>query len=244
MKALDREGLIRGVWFGRAVKLHSIISPANKKWYSDDVTKYEYSPQEALQLLLKDGFKLDASGALFDSQNNRVEFNLLVAENSSSSTRTATTIVDNLKKIGIKVNLVFLDFATIISRIDGSYDYDAAMMGFTGGGDPTGGKAIYRSDGFLHIWNPRQEKPATAWEARVDDLIDTQETSLDENLRIEKIAEMQKIFAEELPLIFLTTPLSYSGIQKKWQNVKVPPIGSVIWNLEELFIKDGEGGDD
>lgn len=244
MKALDRDGLIRGVWFGRAVKLHSIISPANKKWYSYDVTKYEYSPKEALQLLLKDGFKLDASGALFDSQNNRVEFNLLVAENSSSSTRTATTIVDNLKKIGIKVNLVFLDFATIISRIDGSYDYDAAMMGFTGGGDPTGGKAIYRSDGFLHIWNPRQEKPATAWEARVDDLIDTQETSLDENLRIEKIAEMQKIFAEELPLIFLTTPLSYSGIQKKWQNVKVPPIGSVIWNLEELFIKDGEGGDD
>lgn len=244
MKALDREGLIRGVWFGRAVKLHSIISPANKKWYSDDVAKYEYSPQEALQMLLKDGFKLDASGALFDAQNNRVEFNLLVAENSSSSTRTATTIVDNLKKIGIKVNLVFLDFATIISRIDGSYDYDAAMMGFTGGGDPTGGKAIYRSDGFLHIWNPRQEKPATDWEARVDNLIDTQETSLDENLRIEKIAEMQKIFAEELPLIFLTTPLSYSGIQNKWQNVKVPPIGSVIWNLEELFIKDGEGGDD
>lgn len=244
MGAIDRDGLIRGVWFNRAVKLHTIISPANKKWYNKDVFKYEYNPQKSLQLLLENGFKLDASGELYDAQNNRVQFNLLVAENSAAYTRTATTIVDNLQKIGIKVNLVFLDFATIISRIDGSYDYDAAMMGFTGGGDPTGGKAIYRSDGFLHVWNPRQIAPETDWEREIDEIIDSQEATLDESLRIQKIAKMQQIFAEQLPLIFLTTPLSYSGIQDKWRNVKIPPIGSVIWNLDELFEASGEGEDD
>ena len=193
-------------------------------------------------MLFSQGFKLDASGELFDAENNRVEFSLLVADGSKNSTTIATTIVDNLKAVGIKVNLVFLDFAAIVSKIDDTLDYEAAMMGFTGGGDPSGGKAIYRSDGFLHVWNPRQKTPATDWERAVDALVDSQETTLDENLRYLKVAKMQEIFSEELPLIFLTAPMAYSGIQNKWANVKVPPLDSIIWNIEELYLK-GESDD-
>ena len=138
---------------------------------------------------------------------------------------------------------MFLDFAAIVSKIDDTLDYEAAMMGFTGGGDPSGGKAIYRSDGFLHVWNPRQQAPATDWEREVDKIIDEQEATLDENLRREKIAKMQDIFAEELPLIFLTAPMTYSGIQNKWGNVKVPPLDSIIWNIEELYLKGGSEND-
>ena len=235
--ALDRDGIVKGVWFGRGIALNSIISPANKKWHNPNVRKYSYNPAEALKLLQSQGFYLSPSGALFDADNNRVEFSLLVADGSKNSTTIATTIVDNLKAIGIKVNLVFLDFAAIVSKIDDTLDYEAAMMGFTGGGDPSGGKAIYRSDGFLHVWNPRQQSPATDWEREVDKIIDEQEATLDENLRREKIAKMQDIFAEELPLIFLTAPMTYSGIQNKWGNVKVPPLDSIIWNIEELYLK-------
>lgn len=240
--ALDREGIVNGVWFGRGVVLNSIISGANKKWHNPNIRKYSYNPQEALKMLFSQGFKLNASGELFDAENNRVEFSLLVADGSKNSTTIATTIVDNLKAVGIKVNLVFLDFAAIVSKIDDTLDYEAAMMGFTGGGDPSGGKAIYRSDGFLHVWNPRQKTPATDWERAVDALVDSQETTLDENLRYLKVAKMQEIFSEELPLIFLTAPMAYSGIQNKWANVKVPPLDSIIWNIEELYLK-GESDD-
>ena len=237
--ALDRDGIVKGVWFGRGVVLDSIISPANKKWHSPDTPKYFYSPQKALEMLQGQGFYLNGAGELFDSENNRVEFSLLVADGSKNSTTIATTIVDNLKAVGIRVNLVFLDFAAIVSKIDDTLDYEAVMMGFTGGGDPSGGKAIYRSDGFLHVWNPRQQSPATEWEREVDEIIDSQEATLDENLRREKIAKMQHIFSDELPLIFLTAPLTYSGIQNKWGNVKVPPLDSIIWNIEELYLKEG-----
>lgn len=240
--ALDREGIVKGVWFGRGVVLNSIISRANKKWHNPNVRKYSYNPRESLKMLFSQGFKLNASGELFDAENNRVEFSLLVADGSKNSTAIATTIVDNLKTIGIKVDLVFLDFAAIVSKIDDTLDYEAAMMGFTGGGDPSGGKAIYRSDGFLHVWNPRQKTPATDWEKAVDELVDSQETTLDENLRRQKVAKMQEIFSEELPLIFLTAPMAYSGIQNKWGNVKVPPHDSIIWNIEELYLKEGEDG--
>ncbi len=240
MCAIDRDGIVKGVWFGRAKKLDSIISSANKKWYNADVKTYDYSPKNALKKLEQSGFKLNEKGELFDSQKNKVEFSLLVADSSKNSMATATIIAENLKKIGITMNIVSMDFMTIVSRIDDTFNYEAAMMGFTGGGDPSGGKAIYKSDGFLHVWNPRQKTPATTWEAEVDCIIDEQESTLDESKRIALIGKMQELYAEELPLIFLTTPLSYTGIKKKWKNVKIPPLGSVLWNIEELF----EGEDD
>ena len=238
MQAIDRDGLIKSVWFSRAVKLHSIISPANKKWYNENVTKYDYSPQSARQLLLSEGFKYAPNGTLLDNHNNQVKFDFIVADGSQNSTTTATTFVENMRAIGIEVTLKFLDFATIVSKIDNTFDYDAAMIGFTGGGDPSGGKAIYRSDGFLHVWNPRQKTPATDWEKRVDEIMDMQELEMNPQKRRQLIFDMQEIFAKELPLLYLTTPMSYSGILKKWNNVRVPPIGSIIWNLDELYTEE------
>ncbi len=237
MHAIDRDGLIKGVWFSRAVKLHSIISPANKKWHNPNVSKYEYSPETARSILLKNGFKYNADGVLLDEHNNIVEFNFIVADGSQNSTTTATTFVENMRAIGIDVKLKFLDFATIVSKIDNTFDYEAAMIGFTGGGDPSGGKAIYRSDGFLHVWNPRQKSPATEWEKQIDAIMDKQELELDVKKRQQLIFDMQEIFAQNLPLLYLTTPMSYSGILKKWKNVRVPPLGSIIWNLDELYIE-------
>lgn len=109
------------------------------------------------------------------------------------------------------------------------------MMGFTGGGDPSGGKAIWRSDGRLHVWYPNQPEPATGWEARIDEIMDLQEQELDEDKRIALIHEKQRILTEQSPLIFLVNPLSYSGIKNRWHNVEIPPLGSVIWNLDELW---------
>ena len=238
MHAIDRDGLIKSVWFSRAAKLNSIISPANKKWHNPDTPKYDYSPQTSRKLFQKAGFSYGANGRLLDADKTPVEFDFIVADGSQNSTTTATTFVENMKAIGIKVSLKFMDFSAIVSKIDNTFDYEAAMIGFTGGGDPSGGKAIYRSDGFLHLWNPRQKTPATDWERKIDEIFQRQECELDVQKRRALIFQMQDIFAEQLPLFYLTTPMSYSGIQNKWRNVRVPPTGSIIWNIDELYTEE------
>jgi len=240
MKAIDRDGLIKSVWFGRAQKLDGIISPANKKWHNPNTPKYEYSPETAREMFISQGFSYDRSGRLLDAQKNPVCFDFIVADGSQNSTSMATTFVENMRAVGIEVKLKFMDFGTMISKIDNTFEYEAALMGFTGGGDPSGGKAIYRSDGFLHVWNPRQKSPATDWEKRIDEIMDAQEVEFDPDKRKALIDEMQNIFSTELPLLFLITPMSYSGVSKKWENVRVPPIGSVIWNIDELYEGDSE----
>lgn len=235
MKAIDRDGLIKSVWFGRAKKLDGIISPANKKWHNPNTPKYEYDPSAARTMFISQGFKYNDNGKLVDADGTPVSFDFIVADGSQNSTSMATTFVENMRAVGIEVKLKFMDFGTMISKIDNTFEYEMALMGFTGGGDPSGGKAIYRSDGFLHVWNPRQKSPQTSWEKRIDEIMDAQELEFDPLKRKALIDEMQNIFSSELPLLFLVTPMSYSGVSDKWQNVRVPPIGSIIWNIDELY---------
>ena len=236
---LDRPGVVKAVYFGRAEPLSSIISPANKKWHNPNTKKYDYNPDKAKQLLKEAGFIYRNDGILTDANDIPVEFELLVPDGSQRSSAISTTFMENMKAIGIDLRLSYIDFGALIDRTSKTFAYDAAMIGFTGGGDPSGGKALYRSDGFLHLWHPEQKEPATPWEARIDELIDAQERTLDETKRIEIIHEMQNIFSEQIPLIYLVTPNAYSGVKNKWENIQVPPIGSIIWNLDEIWtLKD------
>jgi peptide/nickel transport system substrate-binding protein len=232
---LDRPGIIKAVYFGRAEPLNSIISPANRKWHNPHTRTYPYDPQKARLLLKEAGFRYRDDGILVDDQNHPVEFELLASEGSQTITAIATTFMENMRDLGIRVRLNIIDFGTLVNKISNTFDYESATMGFTGGGDPSGGKAIYRSDGRLHVWYPEQPEPATEWEARIDAIMDEQERTLDESRRIELIHEMQAIFSEQLPLIFLVTPNAYAGIGNEWRNVQVPPLGSIVWNLDELW---------
>ena len=238
LMGLDRPGLVRAVYFGRARPLHTIISPANHKWHNPDTRRYPYDPAAARRLLQQAGFRYRPDGRLEDREGNPVAFELLASEGSQRTTEIVTTFKENMKALGIEVTLNYLDFGAMIRKVSNTFDYEASMMGFSGGGDPSGGKAIYRSDGRLHVWHPTQKSPATDWEARVDEIMEAQERTLDEDRRIELIKEMQAIFSDQLPLLFLITPDAYAGIQNQWRNVQVPPLGSLTWNIEQLWQGD------
>lgn len=232
----NREGLIQSVYFGRAELLHSIISPANQRWYNPDVPKYPYDPARARQVLQEQGFRLSPDGKLYDKSGNRVEFEVYASEGSSTTPQILSTFRENMKALGIKVEIRYLDFGTLVARISRHFEYEAAAMGFTGGVDPSGGRSIYLSSGRLHVWNPGQEEPQTGWEARVDELIRSSEETFDLDERVEYMHRMQQIFSEQLPLLYLLTPHAYAGVKTKWRNVQIPPMGSVIWNIDELYL--------
>ncbi|MGE9293370.1 MAG: ABC transporter substrate-binding protein, partial [Puniceicoccales bacterium] len=170
-----------------------------------------------------------------------VEIELLVFDGSQRMTEMATTLKENLATIGIALRINYVDFAVVIQKIDNTFDYEMSAIGWgssAGATDPSGSKALYASSGIYHIWNPKQETPATEWEARIDELITAQEKTFDEAERVQLFGEIQTIMAEELPLLYLMTPYGYSGVRNKWKNVVVPPSGTLLWNLDELWTEE------
>ncbi len=234
----NRQGIIEGVYFGHATHLDSVISAGNPKWHNPDTRKYRYNPEKAMALLEEAGFRKNAEGKLIDVEGIPVEFEFLSYDGSRAVTSLATSLKEDLARLGIEVQISFVDFGAVLNRTGDTFDYDLSIIGWgsTGGaGDPSGSKVLFRSDGIFHLWHPEQTEPATPWEARIDELIDLQEQTFDEQKRIAYFAEVQEIFAEELPLLFMVTGTGFVGIRNEWRNVRVPPSGSILWNIDELW---------
>jgi len=241
MYGFNRQGLLESVYSNDGRPIHSIIAEANIKWYNPHVRQYPYDPGRARALLAQNGFRLKNS-ELFDMDGHSVAFSLIVNDGSPLTSGCATTFCQNMEALGIHVRVQYLDFGALLDKVSNNFDYEASIMGFTGGGDPSGGKAIYRSDGNMHLWYPNQKQPATQWEAEVDAIWEQQESEFDEDKRIALIHRMQAIFSEQLPLLFLNTPNRYTGVKNKWHNVQIPPMDSMLWNIDCLWERPLQNG--
>lgn len=233
--AIDRKGLIDGVLLGRGAPLWSFYSPANGKWHNPSASQYPFSIEKSRQLLESIGMKQKEDRKLYDDQNRHVTFTLITNQENAIRQNIATTIQQNLKELGITVELKFSDFNTFISKIDQTYDYEAGLLGLTGGGDPAGSLSVLMSTGQNNLWYPQQKKPFTPWQAKIDQLMQEQLVTMNESQRIQKVHQIQQILSDELPLIYLLSPNSYFGIKNKWQNLAFPVSGSPLWNLESLW---------
>jgi len=149
-------------------------------------------------------------------------------------------IVDDLKRIGIKLMYLPSDFRTLVDRINNTFDYECALMGLGGGaGDPASQIKVLKSSEELHQWFPFQKTPSTDWEARIDSLMDHQMRTLDFAQRKKDFDEVQAILAEEMPMIYTVSPFSYAAIRSDVGNVRPSVLTPyhLTWNLEELYFK-------
>ena len=75
--------------------------------------------------------------------------------------------------------------------------------------DPATNLDWWLSSRGSHLWHPNQKAPATAWEARIDDLMQRQSTTLDRAERRRLFGEVQRVFVAHNPVIYFVTPRIY-----------------------------------
>jgi len=173
---------------------------------------------------------------LEDQEGHKVEIVLLTNAGNKEREAMGNMIKEDLEKIGIKVIFRPIDFNTLVGRLTSPpYSWEAVIIGLTGSMDPHFGRNVWHSSGTLHMWNPRQEKPLTEWEKRIDELFDKGAIETDQEKRIMFYREAYRMIAEEQPIIFLTTPKSMLAARDKFGNL-FPTVWG--WYKEEaLFIK-------
>jgi peptide/nickel transport system substrate-binding protein len=236
-EAINREDLSRIVFHGHAQPAAGPFSPANRFWFNSKLKPQAYSPDTALKALQSDGFRLE-NGALKDKDGNAVVFSIITNAGSKTRERMAVLIQDDLQKIGIHVNVVTLDFPSLIERMTQSFDYEAIILGLTNVDlDPNGEMNVWLSSAENHQWNPQQKTPETSWEAEIDRLMRAQASSTDLKRRKEAFDRVQEIVVEEQPFIFLINKNALSAA-----STAVHGAASVIlspqtfWNAERLTV--------
>ncbi len=236
-EAINRDDLSRIVFHGHAQPALGPFSPANKFWFNSKLKSQPYSPDAALKALQGDGFRME-NGVLKDKDGNEVVFSIITNAGNKIRERMAVLIQDDLQKIGIHVNVVTLDFPSLIERMTQSYDYEAIILGLTNVDlDPDGEMNVWLSSAENHQWNPQQKVPETSWEAEIDSLMRAQASSSDPKKRKEAFDRVQEIVVEQEPFIFLINKNALSAVSTTVHGA-APVILSpqTFWNAERLTV--------
>ncbi|MCZ2390881.1 MAG: ABC transporter substrate-binding protein [Acidobacteria bacterium] len=240
-KAIDKKTIAETTLRGLATPMGSFVSPGNKAWLNKDISADTYDLAGAEKLLAEAGFikkGTEQSPELYDAKGTRVEFTLLVAVENQPRNLTAAVIQEDLAKLGIKMQVAPIESKDLTARWSKSHDYDAILHGLSVSDmEPSTMAAFIESSGAIHQWAPMQKSPATEWEARLDKLFDEQAAETDAAKRKALFDEIQKIIADEMPVIPLVTRHVASAANIRVGNISPSPmLPYALWNVDELFV--------
>lgn len=236
--AIDRRGIVRLVYNGRATPIWGQVTPGNKLWIDAAIPHPARSLDRARALLKSAGFSWTSEGTLVDARRTPVEFSILTSASNSQRIKMAAIIQDDLSQIGMRVQIVPLEFQAMVDRLLNTHDYEAAVMGIASGdADPTSEMNVWDSSGETHLWN-LSGKPMTPWESEMDRLMEQQLTTLDYAKRKKLYDHVQEIVAEELPVICIVSPDILVGARDGIGNFDPGILAPyALWNVEELYAR-------
>jgi peptide/nickel transport system substrate-binding protein len=237
--AIDRNAITQVVYLDLASTASGPVSPANHEWWNESVEPTPFDRERAKGLLREAGFDWDGAGTLVDGQGRPVSFTLVTNADNPHRVKTGALIQEDLAQIGIEMSLVPLDFASLIGRITQSFDYEACLLSILmTDPDPSAEMPLWLSRSPLHIWHPSQSQPSTAWEARIDSLMERQMAAVEESRRKALFDKVQEIVLEELPVVDLVIPHALVGARRRVGNLKPTPFWHPLWNREGLYIAE------
>lgn len=232
--SIDRLGIVDNVLSGVGKPLFTSESLPSIYLNKKIADGYPQNLELSRTLLSKGNFKWDKNGALLDSDGQKVTFTILT--NAENSTRQAIGVIiqDDLKKLGIEVNLRPLDFNTLIGRLDSS-NWEAVIIGLTGGFfEPNEGANVWKLNGRLHMFDQKPHKPRD-WELEIDRIFNEATRYVDFQSRKKLYDRFQQIVYEKLPFIYLVSPTRIIAIQNSLGNVRPTVYGGALYNLESIY---------
>ncbi len=212
--AVDKDGIIKNVMGGYGIKLETNMSPVMKKFCIDNIGE-KRDVEKAKELLKNAGYE-------------NLKFTVRVPSNYAMHVSTAQVIAEQLKEVGITMNIETVEWATWLSEVYSGRKYEATIVGLTGKLDPDSILKRYASDyprNFFNYENPKYDK-----------LIADAKITSDENKRIEYYKEAQRILRDENVAVFIMDPELITAVNKNINGYVFYPLS--FTNFAKISIGD------
>ncbi|GAB3141909.1 ABC transporter substrate-binding protein [Micromonospora sonneratiae] len=230
--AVDRDGMLRALLNGQGKPAFGLISPDAGQWFDPTLTRSGAADAAAATKLLDEaGWTVGGDGIRVRA-GQRAKFTLMYPAGDSLRKDLATAAASDVRKVGIDVELVGLDWAGINPRLG----RDAVLFGSGSPYDPDFDlyDSLYSALGGKGYANPgRYANPA------VDDLLDRARATNDTNERVRLYHEAQRKVAADLPNIGLVFLRHTFIVRDAWtgQLPRTEPhdhgFNGIWWNLED-----------
>ena len=242
--AVNRQTIVDTVYLGAAVPIFGPVTPGHGEWYLPDLPQTKHDPERARTLLRSIGISdRNGDGVSEDAAGKPARFSILTQKGSTQRERIAAIVKEQLRIVGLTVDVVAADPGSLFARFQKG-DYDSILFyAPVDSVDPARTPEFWMSAGPFHFWNPNQPRPATDWEATIDDLMRQLTTTLDGAKRRQLFEQVQRLLSAHLPVLHFAAPKVTIAMSARLRgampSVFDPP---VLWNAEVLSLSGPHGG--
>jgi peptide/nickel transport system substrate-binding protein len=235
--ALDRDSMIKSVYYGQAIIADSQYPPISWAYNPNVTPKYKYD-KAAAQKLLDDAGWVKGSDGIRSKGGVRMSFELNT--NSGNKVRENLIVVmqQQWKEIGVEVTPRPIAFQTLVTQIRSTHTFQALVIGIANQDTDPDQTTLWTSKGIgSGGLNGMQYKNPD-----VDRLMAEALTSTDRAKRKPIYAQLQNILMDELPAPILAFYNSLWGVNKRVKNFNIGAFNTYQnrpW-MKDVFVTDGK----
>ena len=228
--AIDRDAIIQAIEKGYGTVANSAIVPALKVYYDSSLeSRYPYDLTKASSLLAEAGWTAGADGVL-TKDGQPFSFTMDVGQRGVLEP-TNELIQQNLKKIGVAVDLNSMEWNAYIQKVVVNRDYTATVNWWVYPNDPDV-LPYYASSAAGKGFNiPGYKDPA------LDDLLTSVQKTSDPTARKSAVTQLQTYMADNLPYNFLWYPQEIDVVSDNLQGVPDLNLRDAMHYVNEWSLK-------
>ncbi|HIC04612.1 MAG TPA: peptide ABC transporter substrate-binding protein, partial [Nitrospirales bacterium] len=217
--AINTNEIIQYIMYNEAERVTGPF-PKVTEWYDESIQPIPYDPDGARKLLESLGWKKNAEGWL-EKDGKIFEFNM-VTNSGNSVRKNIMSIAQNAwKKIGIKCNTQYFEWAVFLKDFINTGDFDATVLGWSMGIDPD----------LYQIWHSSQAGPQQLNfvgynNPHADELIVRIRQEYDRDQQRVLAHELHRTIHEDQPYTFLYAAKGTRILDKKIVIVERQPDGN------------------
>jgi peptide/nickel transport system substrate-binding protein len=193
--AIDRDALVQITQRGHAVAGSPGMVPPTSSWYNPKTPQYGYDPAQAEHLLEELGYTRE--GTYFTKDGQELRLGLIA---TAQFKEVGQFIMNQLEAAGIRIDFKTLEAKTVDAKVE-AWDFDLSIYGHGGLYEPSFLNKAIIGQGFFSARYDSDE--------RLNQLLQAQLTEMNPDKRKKLVAEIQELYAEELPALTLYYPKWY-----------------------------------
>jgi peptide/nickel transport system substrate-binding protein len=197
--AMDRDAVVNNLMSGHGSVANNPY-PANFWAHPDGLNEYKYDPKKALELFKEAGWTYNESDKKMYINGKPAKFTLKYSKGNPVTEKSAPLFQQNMKDVGIDVDLQIMEFATMFDQAKKG-DFELAFIGQGNEIDADLSKFYYSS--FIKPIGDNSGSNFIRYKnSELDSLIDEGFKTVDQTQKANVYKKIGTLLNQELPVIY------------------------------------------
>jgi len=225
---VNREEILKKLNFGMGRIVTGPFYDQSKD-YNHNVKPLPYDLEAAKRLLKEAGWEDHDGDGILDKDGVPFHFQFLIASGRRFAERLASILKEDLRKVGIDMEIRQLEWALFIKNLD-DRKFDAVTLGWVFG---------FEQDPY-QVWHSSQAGKGSNFvgfkNAEADRLIEEGRQEFDREKRAAMNQRLHQIIDDIQPYTFLYSNPYLIALDRRFENVKIHPIGMdpLEWKVKKV----------